>query len=87
MRLRGLHKRYDPIGNEPACETIRVRLRTTGAEAFSMGCTTGRYAAESINAKIQWVKYTARAFRKQAELRPRHLFPLRRPGSGLEATK
>ena len=39
-------------------------------------------ASESINAKIQWVKYTARGFRNQAQLRSRHLLPLRRPRPG-----
>jgi transposase len=37
--------------------------------------------SESLNAKIQWVKYTARGFRKQTELHQRDLLPLRRPGS------
>ena len=34
--------------------------------------------SESLNAKIQWVKYTAPGFPKQTELRQRHLLPLRR---------
>ncbi len=45
-----------------------LRLRITNA------------ASESINSKIQWVKYTARGFRSK-ELRHRHLLPLRRPRS------
>jgi transposase len=32
--------------------------------------------SESINIKIQWVKYTARGFRNKTELHQRDLFPL-----------
>ena len=32
--------------------------------------------SEPINAKIQWVKYTARGFRNKTELHQRDLFPL-----------
>jgi hypothetical protein len=38
--------------------------------------------SESINAKIQWVKYTARGFRDKTELHQRDLFPLWRSGPG-----
>ena len=34
--------------------------------------------SESLNAKIQWVKYNRPGFPKQTELRQRHLLPLRR---------
>jgi transposase len=38
--------------------------------------------SESINARVQWVKSTARGFRNKTELHHRDLLPLRRPGSG-----
>ena len=38
--------------------------------------------SESINAKIQWVKCTARGFRNKTELHQRDLFPLWRSGPG-----
>jgi transposase len=36
--------------------------------------------SESINAKIQWVKYTARGFRNKQNFVNCHLLPLRWPG-------
>ena len=36
-------------------------------------------ASESINSKIQWVKYTVRGFRNKANFITGHLLPLRRP--------
>jgi transposase len=38
--------------------------------------------SESINAKIQWVKYTARGFRNKQNFVHAILLPLRRPRHG-----
>jgi hypothetical protein len=71
------HVRFDERGWESGRPETghHPRLTSTLTRARMLDVSNSA-ASESINSKIQWVKYTARGFRSETKLHHHHLLPL-----------